>query len=103
MMDTPATPAETLVEASGIARAAGLRYVYTGNIHDKVGGSTYCHDCGQMLIGRDWYELSDWNLTETGACGRCGTRCAGVFEPSPGNWGRKRQPIRLADFGAAVA
>lgn len=103
MMDTPATPAETLVEASGIARAAGLRYVYTGNIHDKAGGSTYCHDCGQMLIGRDWYELSDWNLTETGACGRCGTRCAGVFEPSPGNWGRKRQPIRLADFGAAVA
>ena len=103
MMDTTATPTETLIDAWRIACAAGLRYVYTGNIHDKAGGSTYCHDCGLMLIGRDWYELSDWNLTETGNCRRCGTRCAGVFEPSPGNWGRKRQPIRLADFGAPVA
>jgi pyruvate formate lyase activating enzyme len=103
MMDTPATPAETVINARGIAHAAGLRYVYTGNLHDKTGGSTYCHACGLMLIGRDWYELSDWNLTESGSCRRCGTRCAGVFEPKPGDWGRKRRPIRLAEFNAPAA
>ena len=43
----------------------GLRYVYTGNIHDPEGQSTYCHGCGAALIGRDWYELTAWNLTPT--------------------------------------
>lgn len=34
-----------------------LRYVYTGNVHDSAGGSTYCHVCGVCLIGRGWYRL----------------------------------------------
>jgi pyruvate formate lyase activating enzyme len=96
MMDTPPTPPETLLRARSIAAAAGLRYVYTGNIHDEEGGSTYCRQCGTVLIGRDWYELTAWNLTPDGACRTCGTPCAGVFEPLPGTWGRKRRPIRLA-------
>ncbi|MCG8546523.1 MAG: AmmeMemoRadiSam system radical SAM enzyme, partial [Alphaproteobacteria bacterium] len=107
MLDTPRTPPRTLINARRIALASGLRHVYTGNIHDKQGGSTYCHACGHCLIGRDWYELSDWNLTGDGACRQCGAPCAGVFEPRPGAWGRKRQPIRLASYaenqaGAAI-
>jgi len=98
MLDVPGTPAETLKRSRRIARENGLRYVYTGNIHDRDGGSTYCHACGTRLIGRDWYELSDWNLTPEGNCAKCGTVCAGVFEAKPGKWGRRRQPIRLRDY-----
>ena len=98
MTDVQATPPATLMQARRIARENGLRYVYTGNIQDKEGGSTYCHACGACLIGRDWYELSDWNLTPDGKCRSCGTACAGVFEAKPGNWGRRRQPIRLRDY-----
>ncbi|MDH5407466.1 MAG: AmmeMemoRadiSam system radical SAM enzyme [Gammaproteobacteria bacterium] len=96
MTSTPATPASTLTRAREIAINNGLRYVYTGNIHDKSGGSTYCHNCGQILIGRDWYVLSDWNLTDDGHCNKCGAQCAGVFESAPGTWGAKRQPVRLS-------
>jgi pyruvate formate lyase activating enzyme len=70
--------------------------VYTGNVHDPAGGSTYCHGCGTVLIGRDWYELNAWGLDAAGCCARCGTKPAGVFEPRPGTWGRKRQPVRFS-------
>lgn len=100
MTDKPNTPPETLIRAWRIARKNGVRYAYTGNIHNKETGSTYCHECGLRLIGRDWYELSDWNLTPEGNCARCGTACAGVFEPKPGDWGRKRRPVRLKEFAA---
>lgn len=95
MLDTPATPADTLRRARKIALAGGVRYAYVGNVHDPEGDSTYCHNCGAMLIGRDWYELSTWNLTDDGHCRNCGTACAGVFAGPPGKWGRKRQPVRL--------
>jgi pyruvate formate lyase activating enzyme len=98
MLDTPATPPATLARARDIAMKNGVRYAYTGNVHDRRGGSTYCHGCGQVLIGRDWYVLSDWNLTAEGCCRFCGTRCAGVFETDHGEWGAKRQPVRLRDF-----
>ena len=96
MRDRPPTPPETLTRARDIARSHGLRYVYTGNVHDEAGGSTYCPECRIKLIGRDWYELRDWRLTPEGACSHCGHRVAGVFEGPPGNWGRKRRPVRLA-------
>ena len=96
MMDIPPTPLTTLTRARDIGLKNGLRYVYTGNVHDSEGGSTYCHSCGQKLIGRDWYELSDWNLDAQGACNKCGTPLAGVFEAKPGHWGARRQPVRLA-------
>lgn len=98
MQDIPPTPAATLSRARDIAMKCGVRYAYTGNVHDKSGESTYCHQCGQRLIGRDWYVLSDWNLTAEGRCNRCGTPCAGIFEAQPGNWGAKRQPVHLAKF-----
>jgi pyruvate formate lyase activating enzyme len=98
MLDKPPTPPATLVPAREIARAHGLRYVYTGNVHDEEGQSTFCHACGEKLIGRDWYTLTAWALDERGRCRRCGARCAGVFEAKPGAWGARRQPVRLADF-----
>jgi pyruvate formate lyase activating enzyme len=95
MRDKENTPPATLTRARGIALGNGLHHVYTGNVHDPAGGSTYCHACGELLIGRDWYELSTWNLTPEGGCPRCGTPLAGVFEARPGAWGRKRRPVRL--------
>lgn len=79
----------------------GVRYAYTGNIHDLDGESTYCHHCGKRLIGRDWYVLSEWNLTPDSRCEFCDTLCAGVFEQQPGDWGAKRVPVRLKDYAAA--
>ena len=95
MLDKPNTPPDTLIRARAIARSHGLRYVYLGNIHSHEGSSTYCHGCGEILIGRDWYELSDWGLSEDARCENCGTACPGVFDAKPGTWGRKRQPVRL--------
>jgi pyruvate formate lyase activating enzyme len=95
MLDKPPTPKATLTRARRIGLDAGLRYVYTGNVHDAEGDATYCHGCGAVVIGRDWYELTHWALTPDGRCEHCGTPCAGVFDGAPGNWGRKRQPIRL--------
>ncbi len=101
MLDRPPTPAATLARARAIAMRNGVRYAYTGNVHDPEGGSTYCHHCGTRLIGRDWYVLSAWNLTHDGHCTRCGTRCAGVFDGPPGHWGARRVPVQLSRFAAA--
>jgi pyruvate formate lyase activating enzyme len=100
MRDHPPTPPETLTRARRIAIRNGVRYPYTGNVHDAKGGSTYCHQCGRELIGRNWYVLGDWNLTPEGHCRFCGTPCAGVFEARPGTWGARRQPVHLANFAA---
>ena len=99
MIDVPSTPRQTLIRSRDIAIKNGLRYVYTGNVHDFKGGSTYCHNCGDMLIGRDWYELSTWNITvdnHEGSCKSCGTIVAGVFDGAPGQWGARRLPIHIA-------
>jgi pyruvate formate lyase activating enzyme len=95
MRDVPATPAATLLRARQIARSAGLRHVYSGNIHDEAGQSTYCHACGARVIGRDWYEITSWALDDYGRCGGCGAQCAGVFETSHGLWGARRAPIEI--------
>jgi pyruvate formate lyase activating enzyme len=95
MREHPPTPPATLTRARSIAMGHGLRYVYTGNVHDAAGGSTYCSGCGSLLIGRDWYELTGWGLDAQGRCRSCGTAAAGVFEAQPGTWGRKRQPVQF--------
>jgi pyruvate formate lyase activating enzyme len=96
MMDRPPTPPATLTRAREIAIANGIRYAYTGNVHDVEGQSTRCHACGALLIERDWYELGDWSLTDGGRCASCGEPCAGVFDGPPGRWGARRLPVRLA-------
>jgi len=95
MLDRPHTPAETLARARQIAMRNGVRYAYTGNVHDADGGRTRCHACGAALIVRDWYDLLEWNLSDDGRCERCHTVCAGVFAGRPGRWGARRQPVRL--------
>jgi pyruvate formate lyase activating enzyme len=101
MLDKPPTPPETLRRAREIALRNGVRYCYTGNVHDKSGGSTYCQHCGQVLVGRDWYVLSDWNLTADHCCTRCGTELPGRFDAQPGDWGPQRVPVRLSNFAGA--
>jgi len=95
MMDKPRTPPETLTRARDIALKNGVRYAYVGNVHNFDADSTYCHSCGDLVIGRDWYELSTWKLDDQGKCQTCGTQCAGVFDGPPGDWGRQRKPVRL--------
>jgi pyruvate formate lyase activating enzyme len=98
MLDKPDTPASTLARARAIAIANGLRYCYTGNVHDEAGGTTTCPCCGEILIVRDWYRLLVWRLAPDGRCERCGTVIPGSFEARPGTWGARRQPVALRAF-----
>ena len=96
--DVPATPPETLTRARSIARANGVHHAYTGNVHDEAGDGTLCSGCGEIVIGRDWYQLTRWNLTDDGRCRNCGTPCPGCFDGPPGTWGARRLPVRMRDF-----
>lgn len=95
MLGYPSTSISSLNQARDIAKAKGIRYVYTGNVHDPKGGSTYCAQCGQLLIERDWYEIGAYNLKNKNQCPECEAVCAGWFDDRPGDWGAKRQPIKI--------
>ncbi|MFK0569795.1 AmmeMemoRadiSam system radical SAM enzyme [Endozoicomonas sp.] len=98
MRNHPRTPASTLTRARQIALNHGIRYAYTGNVHDSDGGSTRCHQCHSLLIERDWYVLGEWGVKASagkGCCQQCGTPVAGVFEELPGVWGSRRVPVRM--------
>ncbi len=96
MLDRPATPAETLTRARAQALRWGLKHVYTGNVHDSDGGSTYCAGCGALLVERDWYRLGRYHLDARGACRDCGRVLAGRFGARPGRWGARRLPVHIA-------
>jgi pyruvate formate lyase activating enzyme len=100
MRDVPPTPAATLRRARRIALGNGVRYAYTGNVLDPEGGSTRCHGCGAVVVGRVGYHLTAWNLDAHGRCAACGTECAGVVESTPGSWGGGRRPVRIMASGA---
>ena len=95
MMDIAATPGATLTRAREIARLAGLNYVYTGNVHDAEGGSTYCPACEEVVIEREWYDIRGVHLTAEGACRFCGTLLAGRYEKFGKPFGRRRIPVRI--------
>jgi len=95
MREVPATPPATLARARHQALAAGLRYVYTGNVHDPDGDATRCPGCGAVVIARDWYEILDWRLGPGGRCRACGTVIPGHFDAAPGQFGRRRIPVRI--------
>ncbi len=96
MQDRGPTPPETLTRCRQQALKAGLKYVYTGNVHDPAGGSTYCPKCKIALIERDWYELGKYNL-KGNQCANCGHVIPGVFpeDGQYGQWGRRRQPVEI--------
>ncbi|MES9968841.1 MAG: AmmeMemoRadiSam system radical SAM enzyme [Candidatus Thiodiazotropha sp.] len=96
MRDYPPTPHATLSRARRIAIETGVRYAYIGNVHDSRESSTWCHQCGKLLIERDWYELGEWHLDDTGCCDGCGTPVAGLYEHEPGGWGSRRQVVRMS-------
>ena len=99
MTDIEATPSATLARARRIAQEAGLRYVFTGNVHDRAGGTTYCPGCQSPLVVRDWYRILGYRLTAEGRCPDCATPVAGRFGDFAGQFGRRRIPVRL-DAGA---
>jgi pyruvate formate lyase activating enzyme len=96
MMDTEPTPPSTLTRAREIALRNGVRYAYTGNVHDRHGGSTVCAGCGHVVVERDWYDIRAYRLTDDGRCTRCGTALPGRFDGPVGAWGARRMPVRIA-------
>jgi pyruvate formate lyase activating enzyme len=94
LTDVPPTPPATLRRARAIALAGGVRYVYTGNIHDTDGGTTRCPGCDRAVIVRDWHEILTYRLTAEGRCDSCGTAIPGRFGPFTGQFGRRRIPVR---------
>ena len=95
MNDIPATPTATLTRARNIAIAEGLHYVYTGNVHDTEGGTTFCPSCRSALIVRDWYRIEDYRVTPDGKCPDCGTAIAGRYESFKRAFGPRRVPIAI--------
>jgi pyruvate formate lyase activating enzyme len=97
MTDLPPTPPATLTRARRIAIEEGLNYVYTGNVHDPEGGTTFCPGCGGRLIERDWHRIDAYRLTAEGRCPDCGVQVPGRFEAfdPKGQFGRKRIPLAI--------
>jgi pyruvate formate lyase activating enzyme len=102
MTGIAATPAATLTRARAIAHRAGLRFVYTGNVHDVEGGTTRCPGCGEALIVRDWHEVRRCAVGPEGACAHCATVLPGRFAAFERGFGRRRIPVRIAP-GQGVA
>jgi pyruvate formate lyase activating enzyme len=100
MTDLAPTPAATLTRAREIALKAGIRYVYTGNVHDRTGGTTFCPGCGKAVIVRDWHDILSYALTDDGRCSHCAKAIPGRFAAFGHQWGRRRVPIRVQ---AAIA
>lgn len=95
MSDIPATPPATLTRARNISLREGLQYVYTGNVHNQAGDTTFCPNCQTPVIVRDWYQINQYKLTSDGQCPTCGTAIAGRFDQQAGKFGRKRIPIAI--------
>jgi pyruvate formate lyase activating enzyme len=96
LRDVPPTPPATLTRARRIALGNGLRFVYTGNVHDSAGGTTTCPGCGDPVVVRDWYDLRQYALTDDGRCRGCGFALPGHYDGPPGSWGRRRLPLLVA-------
>ncbi|HEX6945267.1 MAG TPA: AmmeMemoRadiSam system radical SAM enzyme [Casimicrobiaceae bacterium] len=103
LVDVAATPRSTLRRAREIGLANGLRYVYTGNVHDLESGVTACPSCEAPVIARDGYHILSYGLDPMGHCKRCGGLVAGRFGRYEGAFGPRRIPVRLARAGTAVA
>ncbi|MBI5937271.1 MAG: AmmeMemoRadiSam system radical SAM enzyme [Betaproteobacteria bacterium] len=95
LMHLPPTPSETLSRARQTAMQAGLHYVYTGNVHDREGGTTFCPSCKTPLIVRDWYDIPEYHLSDDGHCPKCHTAIAGRFQKFERPFGARRIPVAM--------
>jgi len=77
LTNRPVTPLESLVKAREIGIKAGLHYVYMGNVQGKGGEDTHCHKCGNLLIERQGFRVSQ-NRVRSGACPDCGSAVYGL-------------------------
>src|SRR5205085_12344474 len=75
------TTAEKLVRACEIGRAAGLRYIYAGNLPGRVGRweNTYCPSCDELLVERYGYLIKQMRVTPEGKCPKCATIIPGIW------------------------
>jgi pyruvate formate lyase activating enzyme len=82
MRDRDDTPVRTLLRAAEIGVAAGLRYVYAGNLPGRVGPfeHTHCPGCARPVIRRAGYTILGYELEPGGRCRHCGTVLAGRFD-----------------------
>jgi AmmeMemoRadiSam system radical SAM enzyme len=90
----PPTSLATLTRARSIAQRTGLKFVYTGNIYDPEGQSTYCPECGKKVIDRQGYEIGAYHL-KGNRCEACGRPLPGCFAEVPGTWGQRRIPVNI--------
>lgn len=95
MRDAAPTPRSVLTRSRDIAMGEGLHFVYTGNVHDRSGASTYCPACGTLLIERDWFEIGEYRMRGN-HCPGCDAVVPGCFDEAPGRWGGRRMPVRIA-------
>ncbi len=97
MTDLPPTPASTVQRSRAIAMEEGLHYVYTGNVHDREGGTTFCPKCRSALIVRDWHRIESYRVTPSGHCPDCDTAIAGHFQSFDvkRQFGRRRIPLAI--------
>lgn len=102
LLDIPPTPSATLTRAREAGLQAGLYYVYTGNVHDRKGGTTFCPACGETLIVRDWYQIQQYRLTEAGNCPFCGVEIAGRFGAAAGEFGNRREMVHIGESAAGT-
>jgi len=99
MLDVPPTPGGTLTRSREIALKAGLHFVYTGNVHDSEGGTTFCPGCRAPLIVRDWYRIDRYDLRPDGHCPHCGLKIAGHFGDYIPSFGNRRIPVAIHPEG----
>jgi len=91
----PPTPLATVQRARRIAMDAGAHYVYTGNVRDREGSTTWCPACHAALIVRDGYDIIGYSMTPDGQCAKCGHPVAGHFDATAGHFGNRRIPVRI--------
>jgi AmmeMemoRadiSam system radical SAM enzyme len=94
LTDRQPTPSATLQAAHQVARRAGIRYVYTGNVYDPEHQHTYCPGCGRAVIQREGYMVGVYKV-RGGRCVHCQTPIAGRFDDQAGQWGGRRLPIQI--------
>jgi len=96
MLDTPSTPLATLRRAREIGLAQGLRYVYTGNVRNLAGSTTFCPKCHAPVIERDGYDIVHYALDAKGGCSACGHAVAGRFAAEgAGHFGSLPVPVHI--------